>query len=68
MHGGHACLLTNRVEMNDGYRGLASIDASYQQVSVHLAQRFQRRMNRKFIGIIYGRSSIEIAYFVASYN
>ena len=35
------CLLTDRDEMNNLYRR-PSIDASYQ-VSVHLAQRFQRR-------------------------
>jgi Zn-finger protein len=35
------CLLMNRDDMSNLYRGL-SIDASYQ-VSVHLARRFQRR-------------------------
>ena len=35
------CLLTDRDEMSNLYRGPA-IDASYQ-VSVHLAKRFQRR-------------------------
>ena len=35
------CLLTDRDEMSNLYRG-PSIDASYQ-VSVHLAKRFQRR-------------------------
>jgi hypothetical protein len=35
------CLLTDRDEMNNLYRG-PSIDASYT-VSVHLAKRFQRR-------------------------
>jgi hypothetical protein len=35
------CLLTDRDEMSNIYRG-PSIDASYQ-VSVHLAMRFQRR-------------------------
>jgi hypothetical protein len=35
------CLLTDRDEMNNLYRG-HDIDASYQ-VSVHLAKRFQRR-------------------------
>ena len=35
------CLLTDRDEMSNIYRGL-SIDASYQ-VSVHLPKRFQRR-------------------------
>jgi hypothetical protein len=35
------CLLTNRDEMSNLYRG-PSIDASYQ-VLVHLARRFQRR-------------------------
>ena len=36
------CLLTNRDEMSNLYRG-PSIDASYQ-VSVYLAKRFQRRI------------------------
>ena len=36
------CLLTDRDEMSNIYRGL-SIDASYQ-VSVHLPKRFQRRI------------------------
>jgi hypothetical protein len=36
-----SCLLTDRDEMSNLYRG-TSIDASYQ-VSVHLAKRFQRR-------------------------
>ena len=36
------CLLTDRGEMSNLYRG-PSIDASYQ-VSVHLAKRFQRRI------------------------
>jgi hypothetical protein len=35
------CLLTDRDEMNNLYRG-PSIDASYQ-VSVYLAKQFQRR-------------------------
>jgi hypothetical protein len=35
------CLLANRDEMSILYRG-SSIDGSYQ-VSVHLAERFQRR-------------------------
>ena len=35
------CLLTDRDEMNNRYRG-PSIDASYQD-SVHLAKRLQRR-------------------------
>jgi hypothetical protein len=35
------CLLTDRDEMSNLYRG-SSIDASYQ-VSVQLAKRFQRR-------------------------
>jgi hypothetical protein len=35
------CLLTDRDEMSNLYRG-PTIDASYQ-VSVHLAKRFQRR-------------------------
>ena len=38
--GGHVCL-TDRDEMSNLYRG-PSIDASYQ-VSVHLAEGFQRR-------------------------
>jgi hypothetical protein len=37
-----SCLLTDRDEMSNLYRG-PSIDASYQ-VSVHLAKRFQRRI------------------------
>jgi hypothetical protein len=39
------CLLTDRDEMSNLYRG-PSIDASYQ-VSVHLAKRFQRRRFKK---------------------
>ena len=35
------CLLTNRAKMSNLYRG-PSIDASYQ-VSLHLAEQFQRR-------------------------
>jgi hypothetical protein len=35
------CLLTDRYEISDLYRG-PSIDASYQ-ISVHLAKRFQRK-------------------------
>jgi hypothetical protein len=35
------CLLTNRDEMSNLYRG-PSIDASYQ-ISIHLGKRFQRR-------------------------
>ena len=38
------CLLTERDEMSNLYRG-PSIDASYQ-VSVHLAKRFQRRRSK----------------------
>ena len=38
------CLLTDRDEMSNLYRG-HSIDASYQ-VSVHLAKRFQRRFKK----------------------
>jgi len=49
------CLLTDRDEMSNLYRGSA-IDASYQ-VSVHLAQQFQRR---RFLKI--GQSEIRIAY------
>ena len=37
-----SCLLMDRVEMSNRYRG-HSIDASYQ-VLVHLAKRFQRRI------------------------
>jgi hypothetical protein len=48
------CLLTNRDEMSNLYRG-PSIDASYQ-VSVHLAKRFQRR---RFLKI--GQSETRIA-------
>jgi hypothetical protein len=39
------CLLTDRDEMSNLYRG-PSIDASYQ-VSVHLAKLFQRRRFKK---------------------
>jgi hypothetical protein len=39
------CLLTDRDEMSNLYRGL-SIDAPYQ-VSVHLAERFRRRRLKK---------------------
>jgi hypothetical protein len=49
------CLLTDRDEMSNLYRGPA-IDASYQ-VSVHLAKRFQRR---RFLKI--GQSETRIAY------
>ena len=43
------CLLMNRDEMNNLYRG-PSIDASYQ-VSVHFAKRFQRRRFLKISNI-----------------
>ena len=49
------CLLTDRNEMSNRYRGPA-IDTSYQ-VSVHLAKRFQRR--RFFL---IGQSETRIAY------
>jgi hypothetical protein len=49
------CLLTDRDEMSNLYRG-HDIDASYQ-VSVHLAKRFQRR---RFLKI--GQSETRIAY------
>ena len=49
------CLLTERDEMSNLYRGHA-IDASYQ-VSVHLAKRFQRK---RFLKI--GQSETRIAY------
>ena len=48
------CLLTDRDEMSNLYRG-PSIDASYH-VSVHLAKRFQRR---RFLKI--GQSETRIA-------
>jgi hypothetical protein len=48
------CLLTDRDEMSNLYRGL-SIDASYQ-VSVHLAKQFQRRRFKKI-----GQSETRIA-------
>jgi hypothetical protein len=48
------CLLTDRDEMSNLYRGPA-IDASYQ-VSVHLAKRFQKR---RFLKI--GQSETRIA-------
>jgi hypothetical protein len=41
IYGSWPCLLTDRDEMSNLYRG-PSIDASYK-VSVHLAKRFQRR-------------------------
>ena len=49
------CLLMDRDEMNNFYRG-HDIDASYQ-VSVHLAKGFQRR---RFLKI--GQSETRIAY------
>ena len=49
-----SCLLTDRDEMSNLYRG-PSIDASYQ-VSVHLAKRFQRRRFKKI-----GQSETRIA-------
>jgi hypothetical protein len=49
------CLLTDRDEMSNLYRG-PSKDAPYQ-VSVHLAKRFQRR---RFLKI--GQSETRIAY------
>jgi hypothetical protein len=49
------CLPTDRDEMNNRHRGPA-IDASYQ-ISVHLAERFQRR---RFLKI--GQSETRIAY------
>ena len=48
------CLLTDRDEMSNLYRG-PSIDASYQ-VSVHLAKRFRKR---RFLKI--GQSETRIA-------
>ena len=48
------CLLTDRDEMSNRYRG-PSIDASYQ-VSVHLAKQFQRRRSLKI-----GQSETRIA-------
>jgi hypothetical protein len=48
------CLLTDRDEMSNLYRG-PSIDTSYQ-VSVHLAKRFQRRIFKKI-----GQSETRIA-------
>jgi hypothetical protein len=39
------CLLTDRYEISDLYRG-PSIDASYQ-ISVHLAKRFLRKIFKK---------------------
>jgi hypothetical protein len=48
------CLLTDRDEMSNLYRG-PSIDASYQ-VSVHLAKRFRRRRFKKI-----GQSETRIA-------
>jgi hypothetical protein len=51
----HPCLLTDRDEISNVYRGPA-IDASYQ-VSVHLAKQFQRR---RFLKI--GQSETRIVY------
>jgi hypothetical protein len=51
----HPCLLTDRDEMSNLYRGPV-IDASYQ-VSVHLAKRFQRRRFKKI-----GQSETRIVY------
>jgi hypothetical protein len=51
---GRPCLLMDRDEMSNLYRG-PSIDASYQ-VSVHLAQWFQRRRFKKI-----GQSETTIA-------
>jgi hypothetical protein len=51
----HPCLLTDRDEMSNLYRGPA-INASYQ-VSVQLAKPFQRR---RFLKI--GQSETRIAY------
>jgi hypothetical protein len=48
------CLLTDRDEMSNLYRG-HSIDASYQ-VSVHLAKRFRMRKLKKI-----GQSETRIA-------
>jgi hypothetical protein len=48
------CLLTDRDEMSNLYRG-PSIDASFQ-VSVHLAKRFRRRRFKKI-----GQSETRIA-------
>jgi hypothetical protein len=66
------CLLTDWDEMSNLYRGPYK-DAS-NQVTVHLAKRFQRRrisplkphsqMKRNLVGIIYGQSSIKNAHFV----
>jgi hypothetical protein len=49
------CLLTDRGEMSNLYRG-HDIDASYQ-VSVHLTKRFERRRFLKF-----GQSETKIPY------
>ena len=53
-HKQEPCLLTDRDEMSNLYRG-PSIDASYQ-VSVHLAKQFQKR---RFLKI--GQSETRIA-------
>jgi hypothetical protein len=55
------CLLTDRDEISNFYRGHA-IDASYQ-VSVHLAKRFQRR---RFLKI--GQSETRITYGCNVFN
>jgi hypothetical protein len=57
------CLLMDRDAISNHYRG-PSIDASYQ-VSVHLAEGFQRRrLKCEKLMDIYGRSSIKTANFV----
>jgi hypothetical protein len=54
------CLLTDRDEMSNLYRG-PSIDDSYQ-VSVYLVDS---QMNRNLVGSILGRFSIKIGHLVA---
>ena len=50
------CLLTERDEMSNLYRG-PSIDASYQ-VSVHLAEGFQRRLKCEKLTDTYDRHQV----------
>jgi hypothetical protein len=54
------CLLTDRDEMSNFYRG-PSIDA-YYQVSVHLARRFQRRFKKICIEISIFKQ--ELSFFL----
>ena len=55
------CLLTDRDEMNNIYRGL-SIYAFYQ-VLIHLAMRFQRRL---FLEIVQQKQELPVAAMLAN--